>query len=145
MKPSNQKRVITFGTFDLFHVGHLRILRRAAALGDFLIVGVSTDRLNFSKKNFFPVFSEQDRAAIVSSIKCVDEVFLEESLEQKGEYIRRYQADVLVMGDDWAGRFDQFRELCEVVYLPRTEGISTTQIKHGLRREGLVVPAAVSA
>ncbi len=124
--------VITFGTFDLFHIGHVNILRRARALGSRLVVGVSTDALNVRKKGIHPVFPEDQRMDIISSLRFVDHVFPEESLEQKGEYIRRHKADVLVMGDDWAGRFDMFRDLCEVVYLPRTEGISTTEIKHGI-------------
>lgn len=121
-------RIITFGTYDLLHVGHVRMLRRAAALGDYLCVGVSSDALNFSKKGRNPVFSEDDRMEIVSSIKGVDEVFLEESLELKLEYIERYRADVLVMGDDWQGKFDFASSICEVRYLPRTEGISTTEL-----------------
>jgi glycerol-3-phosphate cytidylyltransferase len=127
-----QTRVITFGTYDLFHIGHLNILKRAAALGSHLTVGVSTDALNFSKKGLKPVFPEHERLAIVESLRFVNEAFYEESLEFKAEYIKRYKADVLVMGDDWAGRFDQFKSLCDVVYLPRTEGISTTDIKQGL-------------
>ena len=126
------RTVITFGTYDLFHVGHLNILRRARALGDRLVVGVSTDALNRHKKGFAPVFPQEERMSIVAGLRCVDHVFPEESLELKGEYIRQYGAHVLVMGDDWAGRFDMFRDLCEVVYLPRTEGISTTEIKLGL-------------
>ena len=129
------KCVITFGTFDLFHIGHLNILQRAGMLGDRLVVGVSTDALNMSKKNFYPVFSQADRLAIVQALKVVDHAFLEESLELKGRYIERFQADILVMGQDWEGRFDHFSDLCEVVYLPRTEGISTTEIKRGLARE----------
>ncbi|MGH2508899.1 MAG: adenylyltransferase/cytidyltransferase family protein, partial [Ktedonobacteraceae bacterium] len=93
-------RIITFGTFDVFHVGHLSILERAAALGDYLIVGVSTDALNFSKKNRNPVYPQDERIAIVRAIRCVNEAFFEESLEEKEAYIRRYQADVLVMGED---------------------------------------------
>lgn len=123
------KRIITFGTFDLFHVGHLRILQRSKALGEYLIVGVSTDDLNFAKKKAYPAYSEDERVEIVSNIRCVDEVFLEESLELKGEYIKRYKADILVMGDDWKGKFDCFRDLCSVVYLERTPNISTTQVK----------------
>jgi glycerol-3-phosphate cytidylyltransferase len=130
--PLQSRPVITFGTFDLFHIGHLNILRRARMLGDKLVVGVSTDALNHRKKGFHPVFAEEERMSIVASLRYVDEVFAEESLEQKADYIRRYNAKVLVMGDDWTGRFDQFRELCEVVYLPRTEGISTTDIKQGI-------------
>lgn len=122
------KRVITFGTFDLFHIGHLRILERAKAQGDYLIVGISTDALNFSKKQKNPIYTEKDRMRIIESLKVVDEVFYEESLELKGEYIQKYNADVLVMGNDWEGRFDEFKSLCEVVYLERTPSISTTEI-----------------
>ncbi|WP_286265515.1 adenylyltransferase/cytidyltransferase family protein [Thalassotalea atypica] len=121
-------RVITFGTFDIFHVGHLNILKRSAAYGNHLIVGVSTDELNFSKKNRYPICPQHSRSAIVQELKCVDEVFYEESLELKREYIINYRADVLVMGDDWAGKFDEFKDICEVVYLPRTPSISTTEL-----------------
>ena len=106
MSGKTPRCVITFGTYDLFHIGHLRILERAAALGNRLVVGVSTDALNYSKKSKYPVFPEADRAAIVGALKVVDEVFLEESLELKGEYIKKYKADLLVMGEDWAGKFD---------------------------------------
>jgi len=122
------KRVITFGTFDLFHIGHLRILERAKKQGDYLIVGVSTDALNYSKKQKNPIYSQKDRMQIIEALKVVDEVFFEESLELKGDYIKKYKADVLVMGNDWEGRFDEFKELCEVVYLERTPSISTTEI-----------------
>ena len=120
--------VITFGTFDVFHVGHLRVLERAAALGDRLVVGVSADALNMRKKDRLPVFSEAERIEIVSALKCVDEVFVEESLEQKRDYILQFGADVLVMGDDWAGKFDEFNDVCRVEYLPRTPAISTTAL-----------------
>ena len=120
--------VITFGTFDVFHVGHLRVIERAAALGDRLVVGVSADALNLKKKGRLPVFSEAERLEIVAALRSVDEVFVEETLEQKREYIVRYAADVLVMGDDWEGRFDEFADACEVVYLPRTPAISTTAL-----------------
>ena len=89
---------------------------------------MSSDALNFSKKQRYPVYPESERIEIVQSIAGVNEVFREDSLELKGEYIKKYQADVLVMGDDWVGRFDEFKTLCEVIYLPRTEGISTTQL-----------------
>jgi glycerol-3-phosphate cytidylyltransferase len=129
------KRVITFGTFDLFHIGHLNILRRAAKLGEQLIVGVSSDKLTYDKKAKLPVYNEDDRMQIVKAIQYVDEVFLEESLDLKAHYIQQHRADVLVMGDDWEGRFDDMEAYCEVVYLPRTEGISTTELvdslKHG--------------
>ncbi|PZR72027.1 MAG: glycerol-3-phosphate cytidylyltransferase [Chthoniobacterales bacterium] len=127
------KKVITFGTFDLFHLGHLRILERARALGDYLVVGVSTDQLSFSKKNYLPVFSECNRMNIVRAIRYVDEVFREESLEKKREYIRQHRADVLVMGEDWKGKFDVYSDLCEVVYLERTVGVSTTDLKRFIK------------
>jgi choline-phosphate cytidylyltransferase len=122
------RTVITFGTFDVFHVGHLRIIERAASLGDRLVVGVSADELNRRKKDRDPVFSQDERCAIVAALKPVDEVFIEESLELKRHYIEQYGADVLVMGDDWSGRFDELKDLCEVVYLPRTPAISTTAL-----------------
>jgi glycerol-3-phosphate cytidylyltransferase len=120
--------VITFGTFDVFHVGHLRVIERAAAFGDRLVVGVSADALNERKKGRPPVFSQAERLAIVAALKPVDEVFVEESLELKRDYIVKYAADVLVMGDDWAGRFDDLGDICLVKYLPRTPAISTTAI-----------------
>ncbi len=122
------KTVITFGTFDVFHVGHLRVIERAAALGDRLVVGVSADALNERKKGRAPVFSQHERMEIVAALKPVDEVFVEESLEQKRDYILQYGAGVLVMGDDWAGKFDELDDICEVVYLPRTPAISTTAL-----------------
>ncbi|GAA3825402.1 adenylyltransferase/cytidyltransferase family protein [Nocardioides panacisoli] len=125
---SSARTVITFGTFDVFHVGHLRVLERAAELGDRLVVGVSSDALNLRKKEREPVFSERERMAIIAALKPVDEVFLEESLEQKREYVEKFRADVLVMGDDWKGRFDHLSDVCEVVYLPRTPAISTTAL-----------------
>lgn len=102
------KTIITFGTFDIFHVGHLAILQRAKALGDRLVVGVSSDRLNLQKKQRNPIYSESERIAILRNIKDVDDVFLEESLEEKAEYIQNYRADILAMGDDWEGHFDHF-------------------------------------
>ncbi|MEI9537266.1 adenylyltransferase/cytidyltransferase family protein [Enterobacter cancerogenus] len=122
------KRIITFGTFDVFHVGHVNILERAASLGDQLIVGVSSDKLNFSKKGRYPIYNQEDRCRIISSLRVVNEVFVEESLELKKEYIKHYNADVLVMGDDWAGRFDWVNDICKVIYLPRTPSVSTTEI-----------------
>ena len=122
------QNVITFGTFDVFHLGHLRILQRAKKIGSHLIVGISTDELNFSKKGKYPVYSEEERMEIIKSIRYVDEVFYEESLERKGEYLKKYKADILVMGDDWKGKFDVYSSLCQIIYLPRTPSISTTQI-----------------
>lgn len=127
------KFVITFGTFDVFHVGHLRILERAAGFGGRLVVGISTDQLNFDKKGRLPVYSQDERSEIVRALKCVNEVFLEESLDLKADYIKQFDADVLVMGDDWRGRFDEFSSLCDVVYLPRTPSISTTEVIEKIR------------
>jgi glycerol-3-phosphate cytidylyltransferase len=120
--------VITFGTFDVLHVGHLRILQRSRDLGDRLVVGVSSDALNLSKKSRLPVFSQDERCELVANLKCVDEVFVEESLDLKREYVEKFAADVLVMGDDWAGKFDFLSDICQVVYLPRTPSISTTAV-----------------
>jgi glycerol-3-phosphate cytidylyltransferase len=120
--------VITFGTFDVFHVGHVRVLNRSAALGDRLVVGVSSDKLNFAKKGRNPVFSQEERLEIVANVKAVDAVFIEESLEQKRDYVLEHKADILVMGDDWRGKFDFLNNICQVVYLPRTPSVSTTAI-----------------
>ncbi len=122
------KTVITYGTFDLFHIGHLRLLQRAKSLGDRLIVAVSTDEFNAvkGKKAIIPY---DQRSEIVENLKCVDLVIPEESWDQKIVDIRKYAVDVFVMGDDWEGKFDNLREYCDVVYLPRTEGISSSQIR----------------
>lgn len=125
--------IITFGTFDVFHLGHLRILQRAKKLGDYLFVGISTDALNFSKKGRNPVYSQKERMEIVDSIRYVDRVFFEESLEQKASYLKQYKADILVMGDDWQGKFDHFQKICKVVYLPRTPSISTSEVIEKIR------------
>ncbi|WP_022943350.1 adenylyltransferase/cytidyltransferase family protein [Pseudoalteromonas ruthenica] len=127
-------KIITFGTFDVFHVGHVNILERAAALGDELIVGVSSDALNLRKKGRAPVYAQADRMNIIAALKCVSDVFLEQSLELKRHYIETYNADMLVMGDDWQGKFDDLKEVCEVVYLPRTPSISTTEIIEVVRQ-----------
>jgi glycerol-3-phosphate cytidylyltransferase len=130
-------RIITFGTFDVFHVGHVNILERAKACGHELYVGVSSDDLNMSKKQRYPIYNEEDRMHIISSLSCVDYVFLEESLEKKKEYIQKFKADMLIMGDDWLGKFDDMKEFCQVKYLPRTPSVSTTEIieivKHSVR------------
>lgn len=125
--------VITFGTFDVFHVGHLRILERARALGDRLVVGVSTDELNIRKKGRPPVFTQGERVDIIAALRCVDEIFLEESLELKRQYLLQHSADVLAMGNDWAGKFDEFGDICRVIYLERTPAISTTAVIEKIR------------
>lgn len=127
------RTVITFGTFDVFHVGHLRLLQRARSLGDRLVVGVSTDELNLRKKGRPPVYSQAERIEIIASLKYVDDAFFEVSLEEKEHYVRINNADVLVMGDDWAGKFDNLSPICEVVYLPRTPAVSTTEVIEKIR------------
>ncbi len=122
------KRVITFGTFDVFHIGHINILERAKRQGDYLVVGVSSDQLNFEKKQRYPVYPQDQRVRILEALRFVDEVFIEESLALKPTYIKQYQAEVLVMGDDWAGKFNEMQKYCEVIYLPRTPSISTSEI-----------------
>ena len=122
------RTVITFGTFDVLHIGHLKLLKRAAAFGDRLVVGVSADALNISKKGRRSVFSQEDRLEIVASLKLVDEVFVEESLELKRKYLEVAGASVLAMGDDWTGKFDHLSDICEVVYFPRTPSVSTTAV-----------------
>ena len=122
------KTVITYGTFDLFHFGHLRLLERLKEYGDRLIVGVSTDGFN-AEKNKRAFIPYEQRAAIVAAIKYVDKVIPEASWEQKGQDIDLHKVDILAMGDDWQGKFDTFSHSCEVVYLPRTHGISSTSIK----------------
>ena len=125
-------RAITFGTFDLFHVGHVRILKRVADLADEVIVGVSSDELNMKKKNRLPVCSFADRLEIILACRHVSGAFSEDSLEMKRDYIKQFGADLLVMGDDWQGKFDFCLDLCDVIYLPRTELISTTEIIDGI-------------
>ncbi|MBQ9942615.1 MAG: glycerol-3-phosphate cytidylyltransferase [Christensenellaceae bacterium] len=127
------KRVLTYGTFDMLHEGHVNLLRRAKALGDYLVVAVSTDEFNATKgkKAYFPY---EKRKLIVEAIRYVDLVIPEENWEQKVSDIKEYHIDTVVMGSDWEGsdRFEYLREHAELVYLPRTEGISTTQVKEDL-------------
>lgn len=127
------KKVITYGTFDLFHIGHLNILKRAKELGDYLIVAVSSDDFNLLKGKVCQI-KDKDRMEIVEAIKYVDKVIPETKWEQKVEDIKKYKVDVFVMGDDWKGKFDFLKDYCEVVYLPRTEGVSTTQLKKSIKR-----------
>ena len=128
------RRVITYGTFDLFHYGHVNILRRAKEFGDYLIVAISTDEFNWNEKQKKCYFSYEQRKKLVESIRYVDLVIPEESWNQKIEDVKLYKVDTFVMGDDWKGKFDFLKEYCKVVYLPRTPEISTTQIKNDLQR-----------
>jgi glycerol-3-phosphate cytidylyltransferase len=125
------KKVITYGTFDLLHWGHIHLLKRAKELGDYLIVGLSTDEFNL-KKHKQPYYCYEERKLILESIKYVDKVIPEDSWDQKIKDIQTYEIDVFVMGSDWEGEFDFLKDYCKVVYLPRTEGISTSKIKHDL-------------
>ena len=122
------KTVITYGTFDILHAGHINLLRRARALGDRLVVGLSTDAFNRDKHKS-SLLTYENRRIVLEAIRYVDEVFPEHDWEQKAADIARHGAQVFVMGDDWAGKFDFLSPHCEVVYLPRTADISTTQIK----------------
>ena len=127
------KRIITYGTFDLLHYGHINLLRRAKELGDYLIVALSTDEFNWDEKQKKCYFSYENRKAILEAIRYVDQIIPETCWDQKRTDIHKYQVDVFVMGDDWAGKFDFLKEEgAEVVYLPRTPEISTTQIKKDL-------------
>ena len=128
------KRVITYGTFDLLHYGHVNILRRAKEYGDYLIVAISTDEFNWNEKKKKCYFSSEQRKQLVESIRYVDLVIPEESWEQKIEDVKMYKVDTFVMGDDWKGKFDFLKKYCDVVYLPRTPEISTTQIKNDLQK-----------
>lgn len=127
------KRVLTYGTFDLLHYGHINLLKRAKALGDYLIVAVSTDDFN-ELKGKKAYHNYETRKMMLEAVRYVDLVIPEENWEQKIDDVKKYQADIVVMGSDWAGsdRFDYLKDYCEVVYLPRTEGVSTTKIKKEL-------------
>jgi len=126
-----EKIVMTYGTFDMFHIGHLKLLQRIKKMGDKLIVAVSTDEFNELKGKKILIPYEQ-RAEIVANIKCVDKVISENDWEQKIVDIQKYNVDIFVMGNDWEGKFDFLREYCDVVYLPRTDNISTTKLKRSL-------------
>lgn len=130
------KTVITYGTFDILHVGHVNLLRRARAMGDRLVVGLSSDQFNQSKHKS-SLLTYENRRAVLEAIRWVDEVFPETRWDQKVDDIRKFAADIFVMGHDWEGRFDFLSEHCQVSYLPRTEDISTTEIKQSLLDGGL--------
>jgi glycerol-3-phosphate cytidylyltransferase len=125
------KNVITYGTFDILHIGHINLLRRARALGDRLIVGLSTDEFNLGKHKS-SLLTYENRKAVLEAIRYVDHVFPEHDWKQKRDDIEKYDATIFVMGDDWRGKFDFLSECCEVRYLPRTADISTTEIKMSL-------------
>ena len=126
------KKVITYGTFDMLHYGHINLLRRARELGDYLVVVLSTDEFNWNMKQKKCYFTYEERKMVLEAIKYVDEVIPENNWEQKVTDVQENDIDVFVMGNDWEGKFDFLKDYCEVVYLPRTEGISTTQIKDDL-------------
>lgn len=122
------KRIITYGTFDMLHPGHINLLKRAKDLGDYLIVGLSSDEFNQIKgKDSY--YSFEQRKEVLESVRYVDLVIKEDNWEQKSRDIEIYKADIFVMGDDWLGKFDHLKEKCHVIYFPRTEGISTSKIK----------------
>ncbi|MFT3952378.1 MAG: glycerol-3-phosphate cytidylyltransferase [Oscillospiraceae bacterium] len=126
------KRIITYGTFDLIHYGHINLLQRAKALGDYLVVALSTDEFNADEKQKKCYFSYEERKNLLEAVRYVDLVIPERGWEQKRTDVLTYNIDVFVMGDDWAGKFDFLKDQCEVVYLPRTPEISTTKIKSDL-------------
>lgn len=125
------KKVITYGTFDLLHVGHINLLRRARELGDYLLVAISTDEFNAIKEKK-AYYSYEDRKQILEAVRYVDKVIPENTWEQKIKDVTENNIDIFVMGHDWKGKFDFLKDYCEVIYLPRTEGISTTKIKSDL-------------
>lgn len=129
------KRIITYGTFDLLHYGHINLLRRAKALGDYLVVGLSTDEFNWNAKHKKCYFSYEKRKQLLEAIRYVDLVIPEKNWEQKTSDVELYKIDTFVMGDDWKGKFDFLKSQCEVVYLERTPEISTTQIKKDLEKK----------
>lgn len=128
---ASEKRVLTYGTFDLLHIGHVNLLKRARALGGHLTVGLSTDDFN-RLKGKIAIYPFEHRRSILESIRYVDSIILESSWDQKREDIAEHDIDIVVMGDDWEGKFDHLKEWCEVVYLPRTPGISSTAIRLSL-------------
>lgn len=127
------KKVITYGTFDLLHYGHINLLKRAKAQGDYLIVALSTDEFNWNSKQKKCYFTYEQRKQLLEAIRYVDLVIPEENWEQKINDVQEFKVDTFVMGDDWTGKFDFLKSYCEVVYLPRTPEISTTQIKNDLK------------
>ena len=129
------KKVITYGTFDLLHYGHINLLRRAKELGDYLIVALSTDEFNWNEKQKKCFFTYEQRKKLLEAIRYVDLVIPEENWAQKISDVQEFRVDTFVIGNDWEGKFDFLRDYCEVVYLPRTPEISTTQNKQELREK----------
>lgn len=129
------KRVITYGTFDLLHYGHINLLRRAKQQGDYLIVALSADEFNWNSKQKKCFFDYEKRKHLLEAVRYVDLVIPENNWEQKVDDVKMYHVDTFVMGDDWEGKFDFLKEHCEVVYLPRTPEVSTTQIKTELKNK----------
>lgn len=127
------RKIITYGTFDLLHYGHINLLQRAKSLGDYLIVALSTDEFNSVEKNKVTYFTYEERKRLLESIRYVDLVIPETSWEQKISDVKEFRVDTFVIGDDWKGKFDFLKEYCEVVYLERTPEISTTKIKSDLK------------
>jgi glycerol-3-phosphate cytidylyltransferase len=130
-------RIITFGTYDLMHIGHINILERCKNFNNeenTLIVGISSDKFSFSKKQKYPIYNQEQRKKILESLIFVDSLFYEESFEKKREYILENKADIFIMGDDWKGKFDEFKDICKVVYLPRTPSISTTEVVEVIKK-----------
>ena len=127
------KKVITYGTFDLLHAGHINLLRRAKELGDYLIVVVSSDEFNWNEKQKKCYFSYEERKKLVEAVRYVDLVIPENSWDQKVSDVQEYHVDTFVMGDDWSGKFDDLKDICDVVYLSRTPEVSTTKIKKELK------------
>ena len=128
------KKVITYGTFDLLHYGHINLLRRAKEQGDYLIVALSTDEFNWNEKQKKCYFSYEKRKLLLEAIRYVDLVIPENNWDQKISDVKEFKVDTFVMGDDWEGKFDFLKDYCEVVYLPRTPESSTTQIKGDLKK-----------
>ena len=128
------RNVITYGTFDLLHYGHINLLRRAKEMGDYLIVALSTDEFNWKEKQKKCYFSYEERKQLLEAIRYVDLVIPEENWEQKIEDVKEFKVDTFVIGNDWEGKFDFLKDYCDVVYLERTPDISTTQIKDDLGR-----------
>jgi len=130
--------VITYGTFDVLHIGHINLLKRARALGDSLIVALSTDEFNVGKHKS-ALLSYENRKAVLEAIRYVDRIIPEKTWEQKRTDVQKYDVDVFTIGDDWKGQFDFLKDLCEVIYLPRTNGISSTEIKTDIFKNGIDV------